>query len=291
MGQTTDSDVMTAYAVVNNPPLLQKASIHREWMSSATDQFPYRCLPLAMGNQLGWDIINPKTFYVTWTGESSKNAVKIETPDNQPHPLALSHFGVATFTFSLGYLFRTPPGVGLLLTGPTNQPLDGLTPCTGYVETEWLPATATMNWLCTRPGLRCCFPAGVPCCRIIPYPRQFIEQFKPEVVDLTQNTELQQQYEVWSRRRDQFNKDLNVPGSEAAKNKWQKDYFQGGGDLASTGQWPDCSEIHQTKFSHRSFQIKRSESLFCAPNLQRDVRPIRIGSQTVVMVQAELSNQ
>lgn len=289
--ETPATQQLTAYAAMAHPPLLKKALIERDWMTAANQKYPYRCLPLAMANQLGWDVINPMTFTVRWTGGPDKKDVIIETPTKKPHPLALSHFGVGTFTLSIGYVFRTSPDMNLLITGPTNYPLDGLQACSGYVETEWLPATSTMNWLCTRPGHTACFPVGAPFCRIIPYPRGLMESIEPEILDLADNPEIEQQYREWSARRDKFNKELNVPGSVAAEAKWQKDYFKGGGSLAEAGHWPDRRDIHQTKFGHKQFTIKRENKLFAAPRPQEDVRPIVIGQDTVVWVKAELPNQ
>ncbi|HMZ02762.1 MAG TPA: DUF6065 family protein, partial [Burkholderiaceae bacterium] len=57
-----------------------------------------------------------------------------------------SHFGSGILTFSLPYLFRTSPGYGMLVRGPTNCAKDGAAPLDGIVETDWAPYSFTMNW-------------------------------------------------------------------------------------------------------------------------------------------------
>ena len=42
-----------------------------------TRRFAYRCLPLAIANQVGWEIINPCTFTASWNGKDGLDAIKI----------------------------------------------------------------------------------------------------------------------------------------------------------------------------------------------------------------------
>ena len=54
-------------------------------------------------------------------------------------------------TFDVAYIFRTPPGYHLLVSGPINTFKDGVAPMTAVVETDWLPYTFTFNYQFTRP--------------------------------------------------------------------------------------------------------------------------------------------
>ncbi len=47
---------ITAYKVIEDPMPLQTAERTRQWMEDTVDRFAYRCLPLAIANQVGWDI-------------------------------------------------------------------------------------------------------------------------------------------------------------------------------------------------------------------------------------------
>ena len=53
------------------------------------------------------------------------------------------------------------------------QPLEGI------VETDWLPATFTMNWRLTRPNYPVHFEAGDPICMVVPVPRGLAESLVP----------------------------------------------------------------------------------------------------------------
>lgn len=91
--------------------------------------------------------------------------------------LALSHFGHAVLTFNVNALFRTEPGYDLMVTGPLNQPKDGLQPLTGVAETDWAPFTFTMNWKFTRNLTTIAFECDEPSCRIFPLKRGLVEGF------------------------------------------------------------------------------------------------------------------
>ena len=68
------------------------------------------------------------------------------------HPYqAVSNFMNGILTFDVAYIFRTPPGYHLLVSGPINTFKDGVAPMTAVVETDWLPYTFTFNYQFTRP--------------------------------------------------------------------------------------------------------------------------------------------
>ncbi len=58
-------------------------------------------------------------------------------------------------------------------------------------------------------------------------------------------------YKQWAESRARFNRDLKVPGSEAARKGWQKDYVR--------GTTPDGVRAagHQTKLKLREFNNNR----------------------------------
>ncbi|MDG2375799.1 MAG: DUF6065 family protein, partial [Woeseiaceae bacterium] len=53
---------ITAYEVVQSPMPLRTAQRAREWIEDLPDRFAYRCLPLAIANQVGWEILNQTPF-------------------------------------------------------------------------------------------------------------------------------------------------------------------------------------------------------------------------------------
>src|SRR5690606_37096116 len=105
----------------------------REWMQNTRDAFANRCLPLLIANQAGWLVLLPHSVRVVWDGTPGLKSICIESFDGpQPH-LASSHFGHGILTFTIPFLFRTPPGYNLQVRGPANTPKDGVYPLDGIV--------------------------------------------------------------------------------------------------------------------------------------------------------------
>ena len=243
-----------AYSIGSETPRLVRASSQRVWMDESKDRFAYRCLPLVIANQLGWDILNPVPFRARWLGGAAANEVQVETlGDSKQEPWASGHFGQGVLTFDVGYLFRTPPGLRLLVTGPLNEPKPNLYPLSGVVETDWSHATFTMNYQLTRPGEWVEFAKDEPFCRILPLSLAVVEELQGRLRVLADDPELQARYRAWAQSRDAFHRHLNNPFSEDRRRGWQKDYFQ--------GQLPDGQrqEGHQTKLYHRDFIDERPD--------------------------------
>ncbi|MBX9581766.1 MAG: hypothetical protein K2X87_15795 [Gemmataceae bacterium] len=237
----------TAYEVYPEYPFaLDPAPIGRGWMDRAAQRFPYRCLPLAIANQAGWVLRSPAAFRAYWYGGPAPADVEVRF-DGPPDTRILSHFGEGTVTFSVPFLFRTPPGVNLWVKGPANHIKDGVQPLEGVVETDWLASTFTMNWKITRVCEWVRFDKGEPFCMLVPVPRGLAEGLVPRRVPLAADPGLRKQYEGWQASRAGFLQDLTRLDPAAVKQGWQKDYFQGktaeGGSFAG----------HQTKLNLRPF--------------------------------------
>lgn len=257
---------------------LSVAAVDRAWMDVSHQRAPYRCLPLVIANQAGWWIPCPATFTASWNGGLAKEDLQITfNPSSEPpglsnlfapivvsadvpHPTVQndarisSHFGNGIITFSIPYLFRTPRGINLWVKGPSNYIKDGVQPLEGVVETDWLPATFTMNWKMTRPYHSVRFERGEPICMILPLPRSLAEQLQPQYVPLDANPELARDYREWERSRDAFNKDLSALKPEAVQRAWQRDYMKG---RTVSGQQ---AEEHQTRLQVREFTRGREVS-------------------------------
>ncbi|MCP3904362.1 MAG: hypothetical protein GY715_12095 [Planctomycetes bacterium] len=99
---------LTAYEVTGHPLPLAAAARSRAWMDRTSDRFAYRCLPLVIANQLGWDVLCPFAFTATWDGTDAPEGITIDFT-SEPSDLVQAHFGHGVLTFSIGYLFRTSP--------------------------------------------------------------------------------------------------------------------------------------------------------------------------------------
>jgi hypothetical protein len=206
----------------------------RSWMESTGKRAAYRCLPVVVANQAGWLVRNPFTFQAIWDGGPGLEQVRFAFPEGpvgwhglEAHTTVSSHFGSGIFTFQIPFLFRTPPGYNLWVKGPANAFKDGVQALEGMVETDWSHASFTMNWKITRPHHPILFREGEAVCQLLPYPRGLIERFDPEIRPLSSNPELSANFEQWVAGRAEFLSDLADPESDASKESWQKQYFQG----------------------------------------------------------------
>jgi hypothetical protein len=197
-------------------------------MDDFTGRHAYRCLPMAIANAYGWDVLAPCDFEIEWFGGLAQSDITFRALDGYPFlpHFAQSNFARGVVTFHTGYIFRTNPGWHLVATGPFNSPRRGWSPLTGIVETDWLPYPFTMNWQLTEPGtLR--VEKGEPFCRIFPVVAGNLESVTPELYSIEQDPELKQQHDTWRQSRDEFRGRLAVSDPNALKQAWQKYYFKG----------------------------------------------------------------
>ena len=239
---------ITAYLIHDRPNMrLVPAPLERAWMDRTNQRFAYRCLPLNIANQAGWLLTCPTTFEIYWYGGDAKSEIEIRFLDHAD-PCVSSHFGYGVLTFSLPYLFRTPPGINLWVKGPSNAPRDGIQPLEGVVESDWATSTFTMNWKLTRPNTWVEFQRGEPICMVVPIPRGLADVMVPVRRPLASNPELEQQYKSWEASRSQFLQGIASHDPDVIKRGWQKDYFQGKDQKGSRfGQ-------HQTRLDLKEFR-------------------------------------
>lgn len=238
---------ITAYEVVEKPMPIRTAQRARQWIEDLPERFAYRCLPLSMANQVGWEILNPSAFTARWNGREGLDAISIRF-DGEPNPLVGSHFGHGVLTFSLGYLFRTTKSHNLWVKGPANLPKDGIAALEGIIETDWAPFTFTMNWQFTRKRHKVRFEEGEPVATVFPYPRHYARKFEPRLRNLNEDPKLYQQYITWREDRMAFNAALKKEGSAARKQGWQRTYMKG------EDQAGNVFAGHETKVQMREFK-------------------------------------
>jgi len=150
---------------------LRPAPARRHWM----DELPhaYKCLPLVVANQWGWQILCPTDVVATWDGTEGLTGLRIEVAP-QFEPAIKSQFGAGIITFSPPWLFRTPPGWNLYLKGPTNRWKPNCVPLEGVIETWWLNYTFTLNWKLVQPGT-VVFRQGESLGQLLPVPHLTFE--------------------------------------------------------------------------------------------------------------------
>jgi hypothetical protein len=239
--------ILDAYAVMPTDGwVIEPADPKREWMDATPQKFAYRCLPLMMANQAGWVVRCPINLKATWDGGTQLSSLKItfgEGPQSA-HGAAISNFGSGIMTFRLPWVFKTEKGYGLLVRGPSNFWIDGAHPLEGLVETDWSPATFTMNWKLLRRNTPVWFKKGDPVCHLMPYPLDLLEQFTPRQRLIDDNPQLKGDYENFNAERWRKLKDAGDTGEPV----WMRDYMR--------GHLPDGTPVtgHRTGLKLRPFE-------------------------------------
>lgn len=203
----------------------------RQWMDEFSDRHAYRCLPLSIANTHGWDILCPADVEIEWNGGPEKTDLVVRATGTLPDGVVLddflrSHFTRGVVTFHTTYMFRTPPGWNILVSGPFNHPKHGIAPLTGVVESDWLPYPFTMNWIMTAPGT-VSFARGEPICTIMPVPKNYLGDWDIMVHDLADDPAMGIEHEAFRVARDGFQKRLDAKDPDAIKQAWQRHYFVG----------------------------------------------------------------
>jgi hypothetical protein len=226
-GDRPDSWPFVAYRTLGEatPDLVPVPSWKtRDWIDDTPGRFARRCLPLLVAGQAGWVLTSPIEFRVRWDGSVDKGGIEIR-PGDPDHPAATcasDHFGSGIVTFSIPYLFRTPPGIALLVRGAPNFWVDGAHPLEGLVETDWSPMTFTMNWRLLTPHTWVRFAAGDPICFLQPISVDLIETAAPVVEDLSVAPDLDAAHRSWSQGRATFNAD-----PARRPEQWERHYYLG----------------------------------------------------------------
>ncbi len=143
----------------------------------------YRCLPLTMGNQIGFAVRTFYPFEVSWRGGEEPKSVIVKIDDGvSPDLLKLQsvepHFGMGTFTLQYRATLRTPPGVNLMVLPPPNQAKRGVWPMTAVVETDNLRRDFTYNIRLTEVNQTVRYESGEMVAALLPIPRGFPDSFK-----------------------------------------------------------------------------------------------------------------
>ena len=169
----------TEHYVDSNDIIIEslKGKVKRDWFI----KHAYFCLPLTIGNQMGFAIKSLKTFSVKWDGGDAASSTRVQILDNgeyQGFQSISSHFGMGVVTIQNRFTFRTPPGINLMTINPPNVFIDGIHHMTGIIETDNLRRDFTFNLKITRPNHEIIINKGDYIGCVIPTPRYFIDGFE-----------------------------------------------------------------------------------------------------------------
>lgn len=218
---------LTCFTLDGWNPRIRPASSRRDWMEATHERFAYRCLPLAIANAHGWEILSPCGFEARWNGGMRAEDVEIRLDPGAGTQVPVSIFGQATLTFHVEGILRTPPGFDLWVGGSPNSAKDGIAPLGGVVETDWSPYTFTMNWRFTRPDHWIRFEENEPFCFFFPIERALFEEIEPRIRSLDEAPDLKEAFQSWSASRNAFQKWVTETNPVAPSDRWQKLYYRG----------------------------------------------------------------
>jgi len=207
--------------------LIRPCRPNSPWMDRTPGKYAYRCTPLSAANSMGWELLNPVNCECLWNGLTPESQLLVYR-ESESRFAAQSHFGSGIVTWHLPFVFRTPPGYGMVVTGPANHEKSDAVPADAFVRTDWLPFPFTMNWRITRPQTPVRFEKGEPICRIYPYPIVLLDEIEIEIHDLEETPRFNQAVKDWGEKR--------KSDYEARKSQEQK-WLENGGELAQEALW------------------------------------------------------
>ena len=251
--QRKESQQLIAWDIDGNSHYpLRAAPIARDWMDATNQRFAYRCLPLVIANQAGWMIHAPFGFTAKWNGNVDEKAIRFWYHERKKDYRVTSHFGYGIVTFTIPFLFESPPGINLWVKGPTNVIRDAVQPLEGVIESDWVESSFTMNWKFTRKDVAVRFEKDDPICMIVPVQRGMIESMEPTIRPLSENSDRDDRYQRWKSSRAAFNEGLAANDPDAVKQGWQRSYMHGK-DIDG-----NMHPEHQTKLRLKEFQRKEA---------------------------------
>jgi hypothetical protein len=242
---------LVAYQLWEPALPLVPAGAQRGWMSATPDRFAYRCLPLVVANQSGWFILSDRGLEIWWDGGPGPASIQIrDLSSKDKRNCPSSHFGGGVVTWSIPYVFRTPPGYDLIVRGPTNWCKDGISPLDGVVETDWSAAPFTINWKVTRPNWPLRFEEGEPIAMILPAQRGCLSSIQPCIRPINEAPELSRLYRLWKDHRDRSLRH-NSAVRGAYRKSWDRHYWRG----VSVGNTEIAAE-HRVGLQLRQFALQ-----------------------------------
>lgn len=191
------------YPDTPSEPIIHAGISNFSFLGSGEEQHR-NCAPIRVAGELGWDLKVPETIVVRWDGSANKRGMTFSKPENPRNiDFASCGMGYGILTLKIPCLFDLEPGNFLWFKGPTNNPLSmDLMPIEGVVECDWFPSHITMNYKVLQPNKDIVLEKGSSYCRVLPYPKNYIETFFPEVRAINEDTTFGRRYEnynLWNR--------------------------------------------------------------------------------------------
>jgi len=241
-----NSNEIIAYAFREHDWVIKPGKVRRTWIDDIDKGHAYNCLPVSIASQYGWIVYSPLSASIRWNGKKEIQDVKVRTHDDSSEKerrAISSHFGSGTFTFTVPFIFRTPPNIQLMVRGVANHVYDNITPLEGVIETAWLSFTFTLNFRINHPNETVEIRKNEPLVMIHPVSIDFIEQFELKEKPLIEQEDLSDEFQKYAKERDDFH-EMIKKGTNPTK--IQSHYFQ--------GKTINCKKVEEvdSDFKHRN---------------------------------------
>lgn len=277
---------------------INKQSSKRDWMEvpfnigvtkRVTSFAPaYKCLPLKIGNELGWSVHCPVDFSCVWNGDvETPKGLSIRVEEKFKTEI-LSHFGNGILTFQIPYLFRTEKKQALYVRGPTNYYKEYIQYLDAIIETDWMNYTFTYNIKIHKPNCEIFFKKGEPIFSFIPINLNQINSTDLIVEDLEKDKILLKYFNKYGNLRQKIYSSMCKENYKKEKNGedpkfiWMKDYFKGGGFNAENPEI-GCPYIHLKKISlnvHKDLNFIKKIIIFYS-NIIKNIKMFLITSRNI----------
>lgn len=177
-----------------------RATRYRDWWedNSATKNHAKHCLPLAMANSLGYYILSPGTFIVTWDGDVHKRA-QIQHIDKSSHYVVDDHAAFGSFTVQAKFIPKTErPGEFIYIKGIPNERCVPYTCMDAIIEAWWNPSNFGLVFMLNQPG-QFLIQKGQPIAQMFVF-NNSVYYHEVEYINGYPD-----EYEEWSRKRNSPN--------------------------------------------------------------------------------------
>lgn len=154
-----------------------KQSPSREWLDDTgtketnTKGYGNKCLPLKIGNQLGWNVLFPTDvicYYDSKKAYEVQDALSVKVSDKRYAHFFRSHFGTGILTCTPPLMFQTKRNRQLYVRGATNYYKEGVMFMDAVIETDWMNFKFTYNIKILKKDCEIIFKKGEPMFSFIP---------------------------------------------------------------------------------------------------------------------------
>jgi len=151
---------ITLSKTFQNPVQIKQSRLKRDWMDSTYNKHAYQCTPVTTANVSGWEMLLPEDVTVIWNGGNSPAQI-ISGGVHNGWNFAHSNIN-GMISFATGWVINTESPYHLWATGSPNYYVDGASPMTATIPSDWWPDELQTNWIITKINEPVIFKKGEP---------------------------------------------------------------------------------------------------------------------------------